>query len=366
MRALFVVLGCMIAAPSTRAQDVLLGAIVRVGEADGPAALAGAREAGGARWRLVSPVLGAEPSNAPPTDALQRIHDRDYLEGSFATCLTALQAPELDVSSLLSAGHRDAAGHALLLAGACALLAGDEPLARRRVASAAIADVPLGQSERTTPEFQQLVEDETARVRTLPSYTIALKTDPENAQVRVDGADSCQAPCTLSLREGNHLLRLERPGSVPRDVSLEVSSDRTLELRLDPAPAPLMRQQLADAIGAGPLDRVEVAELAASAHGARVVVLLERRGARVAAALFDRGLHRFVARVADDTARTRVAVHQLVDEWRGIVEPTPVYRRASFWLLLAAGVIVVGAAVGVSVWRLTLDPRVTNEFVVPE
>ncbi|MAQ14098.1 MAG: hypothetical protein CMN30_04785 [Sandaracinus sp.] len=360
-------LACLLPALAQAQESAPAGTVVGVGPVDGPGALRGAREAGGARWRLVSPVLNAEPATpAAPSELLATVHEETYLMGAFAECLTALERPELAFEALLAAGHRDSAGHVRVLGSACALLAGDGALARRRLRDALVRDLPLVGLDRTTPEHQALAETVGAEVRAVAPVSLALVSEPAGAAVRVDGRAACRTPCRLPLRAGAHHFELRRLGHAPRAFTRDVAGDARWVLRLDPAPSELLRTQLARRLAAGPLDAPELGELAADAYEARVVVLVWGDDARVTAALYDRGLHRFVARAAGTPGDTPLTVGTAVEEWRGIVEPRPLRKRPLFWGVLAASLAVVGAAIGISVWALTVEPTRVNVYAVPE
>jgi hypothetical protein len=73
--------------------------------------------------------------------------------------------------------------------------------------------------------------------------------EPSGAQVKLDGRDWCQAPCSKAVPAGPHVVELAAPGHLParRQLTLEPGAQRTLELTLEksapvapppPSPAP--------------------------------------------------------------------------------------------------------------------------------
>ncbi|MEZ4251875.1 MAG: PEGA domain-containing protein, partial [Polyangiales bacterium] len=269
----------------------------------------------------------------------------------FLGCLAQLAG--LDVDAALAAGARAEVGRFHVLAAGCALGAGDEALATRYLARAHAADLPRDALAQTPPELQALDEG----LPSAPTHTLTLRSRPSGAHVSVDGAARCTTPCELTLSRGHHVFRFDRLGHRARVLALELGADTDEDVALDPAPSDVVAAQLAAELRAGRHpDDPGLAAAAAEAWGARVVVLAwtdrcEAATCPARAALYDRALRRIVSRASAPASSD--AVHAVVVEWRGRVEPRPLRRQPAFWALTltAAGIAALTA------WAVARPPE---------
>lgn len=352
---------------ATRAQDETIpGVVVSIGDADGPAAAAAARDAGGATWSLERLRASPRVASRPPDDAVANLRDA-YLAADFLRCLSATQAPELDVGALLAGAHRESVAAVTVFGAACALGAGDPEQAIRALRRAYAAELDVGDALAvTSPEVQTLAEEVRLALAARSRVDVAIATRPPGADVSVDGGGTTCAPtpCRVSLRPGVHNVAVTRLGYRPRHAVEVVDEDRQIVLALDPAPAALARTQLAAALAGGMApDDVSFARAAADAFEARVVAISRGSVDRAHAAVFDRARDRVLARVAasGDNA-TASSIRAAILEWRGLTEPTPLHQEPLLWVLVGAGVLVA-AAVGVLAYVLTRPPERRYDLV---
>ncbi len=340
-----------------RADDRPAGAVVTFGDLSSRRALAAARHAGGAHYRAM-PITDFRPTTArPPTEAVAALR-RLYVDADFLGCLTRMQADDLRVDSLLQRGFRHAASEVSVFGAACAFAAGDEGLAKQVLRRAVASDLPMRSLAEAKPEVQQLAEQIQHELLAAHHVALSLRSSPSGARVRVDGDDaSCPStPCRIDVRPGHHVFVFDRIGSLDRTLAVDVTKDGARTVALDPAPAATLRAQVAGRIAAHTAhDDPDLARALAGGAEARVVVLVWRQGPRgVAAAVYDRGLHRFVARSrASGQSALETAVGSVVEEWRGIVEPTPLLARPLFWVAVAGAV----AATAATVYFATRPPK---------
>lgn len=341
------------------------GVVLCIDAQDGAAALAAARRAGGARWRVETiesptPAPPVAPPDAPAEDLRAA-----YLEADFLRCLARLSDPALDSDALLEAGHRDAAASVGLFGAACAFGAGDVELARGMFARLQIGELDTTEDLAvTSPDFQALAEQVRSEVVELTRIRLNVRTRPARAQVIIDGGSHrCEAtPCTVTLLPGQHVVQITRLGHAQRVLRevFEVDARRTLSL--DPAPAGTVRQQLAEVLArpGGNPGAIDVARAAAAAFGARVVTVAFHDTDRSRAVVYDRARDRLVSQVAvsggDGVAR---AVDSAIAEWRGATEPTPLLAEPLFWV----GTIGAAVAAGITVFLLVRPGEVRNDIV---
>jgi hypothetical protein len=323
-------------------------AIVLVGALPADGAIEAARQEMPAAWRITR-VVPPTPSRVPATDESQSLA-RAYFDADFLRCLTNLQSSSLDVDRLLERDRREDAARVGTLAAACALGAGDKPRARELVHRLLVRGLESADTLRqTTPEFQTLVDEERISVRRLSSLTIEVQTNPDRASIHVDGILRClNSPCRVHVIRGEHLITAEHLGRRPRAVTMDLKEDQRVTLALDEAPAEDVRGQLLVALAAGthPTD-VEMSQAAASAFGARIVVLVWAEQNAVHATAYDRAIDKIASHVAIDAGPDAVpaAVRAAVHEERGVIGPKPIVKQPLFWLTVAGVALLTGSIV---------------------
>jgi len=241
--------GVAVAHPAARAE--VPGTIVLIGNLSANGVVEAARQEMPAAWRI-GRLDGAPAATVDPPDVSEPLA-RSYLEADFLRCLTQLQSSALDVDRLLERDRRDQAARVGTFAGACALGAGDKQRARELVRRMLVRDLEDGDSlRRTTPEFQGLVDEERAAVRRLGRVTVEVKTNPDRANVHIDGRLRCRStPCRVHLISGEHIVMAEQLGRRPRAVGIQLDEDQQVTLALDEASAEDVRRQLATELGTG-------------------------------------------------------------------------------------------------------------------
>lgn len=328
----------------TLADDDLAGVVVALSGADVTGVQASAESAGGATWRVET--LEARPMPEPPApttqlDAIEALYDA----GDFPRCLTQLNDPVLDLTRLLTNGHRGAAARLLLVSAACTAGAGDADRARELFTRALVRelDLEVGLGE-LRPDIVQLADE--ARQRLHRASRARLVIDSPGARVTVDGRSvRCdRSPCAVRLYRGSHVLVLEALGRARRVEQIELSEDQRIAPRLDLAAPELAREQLAGALaGSGQVHRGQLGRAAANAYDARVVVLLDERGGRVRASVYDRARRAVVAQSASDAGpgASALVVRRVIDDWRGAIADDPEWW---VWAIVAGSVLVAGIA----------------------
>src|SRR5262249_4731069 len=144
------------------------------------------------RWRLEL-LKGAAPPASTASDEVTALL-RLYLNADFLLCLKTAQAPALDRDQLLAQGRRLEAGGLATLTAACPLGAGDSQGARELVR--ALLSRELDQPDllrKTTPDFQQLADEERQLAQRAGHVSVEFRTEPPGASVRVDGVTRCPA-----------------------------------------------------------------------------------------------------------------------------------------------------------------------------
>ncbi len=287
------------------------------------------------------------PSDLAPVTALVAQLERLYFEADFLECLALLQRGELRSEDLLARGQRELASRVLAFGSACALGAEDTTSAERLIEAAIVADLPLTSLSTMSSEFQRFVQPVLHRTQEGASIPIAIRSNPPGASLSLDGTRTCDVtPCEIRVRPGRHVFVLTKLGFAARIVTAGVSATSVPDLAfsLDPSNAAEFREQLADALARQATDAEELVSSAAAARAAtdafssRAVLFVRRAPAGASGAIYDRGLDRFVGRVAlEGPNADRDVVRFLSREWRGVLRPTPLYEEPWFWVLVAVG-----------------------------
>jgi hypothetical protein len=339
--------------------DKPIGVVIGIGDAiDLDACLGAARQSGGALWRAERILPAATQAPKPPEAEVAKL-SRFYVGADFMRCLALLQSESIDFDRLLEAGHRKLAAQVAVLGSACAHGAGDVETSRALLRRALIAELDVAESlRRTTPEFQKMEEMMVREVVAGPSVDATFVTEPSGARLEIDGRMLCEStPCVGSARVGVHVIRAAHFGYLERSVSSPIKDQGPLTIALDPAPAEIVRAQLDGYLGSGlPIDKEEVVFEAARGFGARVVTEVWKHDGEVGALVYDRGLKRIVARstVHGATDGEALVVRNVVEEWRGIVEPTPLLASPLFWIITVSA---AAAAAGVAYLVTRPDER---------
>ncbi len=334
---------------SNNAQAEIPAAIVLVGDIPADGAVDAARQELSAAWRVTRLKPTPVASGRSIEDDSQSVA-KAYFDADFLRCLTKLQSSALDVERLLEKDRREDAARVGVLAAACTLGAGDRPRAHEMIHRLLVRGLESPDTLRqTTPEFQALVDEERAVVRTLPSVTVEVQTNPDRASVHVDGLLRCRnSPCRVHTIRGEHIVTAELLGRRPRAATIEFAEDQRLTLALDDAPAEDVRAQLLASLASGTsFTDIEVSQASSSAFGARFVVLVWSEQNSVHATAYDRVSDKISAHVAIDAGPDAVpaAVRAAVHEERGAASPKPILKQPFFWLTAAGVALLTGTIV---------------------
>jgi hypothetical protein len=325
--------------------------VVAAAGVDGTEALAGARQSGGARWRLeqLAPSPASTDDGRPDgawTDLLSL-----YLEADFQGCLARAGDVDGAVRDLLLHDRRESASRLSVLAAGCAFGAGDRARARALLERLWVLEIDPGRALEGMPaDFQSLADEARLVVVGRGRAAVTIESVPPGAEIHVDGsAHRCRAaPCTVGLIPGVHLIAGECLGCARGSLERRIEAPARISVELSPASAAEARDQLTRAMlaGADP-GGPALLRLSTLAFDARFVVLCWRTDRVVRAALYDRVQHRVLARASAPAGPTgaRSAVASVVDEWRGAAETRSLVSQPLFWTVaggtaLAAAVVV--------------------------
>lgn len=358
--AIFSLMALLSTSPS-HADDKPTGAVVEIGGDESPLPLTAARESGGAHWqaRVIHPRLPSIPE--PPKQAVDELQ-RFYTEADFLRCLSLLQERALELERLLQDRHVEEAARVVIFGSACALGAGDPLLAERMLQELYVADLPGAALQLTSPQVQALAEKAQGLVADRGHAELSIVSQPPGARLQIDGRTTeCRTPCHLTLRRGVHRIGLQRPGYLPRDLSLDHTAAAERTVALDPASSSVALQQLEEtARTVKSFDDADLGALATTAFAVQVAVLHWHREGRVYAALYDRRRQKIIARANAPSSHeaSRIVIRSVIREWRGQVEPRPIWKHPAFWTVT----LTVAAAVGVTVWLLTRPEQKSYAF----
>jgi hypothetical protein len=348
--------GVALGSPSARAQD---------GEAT-PAVLVRVEAPwlrpprGGA---LVWAVYDArrDPPAPSPRPRLDRLREA-YLGADFLSCLGALRRRAFDLAALTRAGRQDDGAAVAVLGAGCLLGADDVAGARALIDRALGYGLPVVDAlDEVAPPVQRLVEERRLAFAERPAHDVRVTSEPPGASVAVDGRRACAStPCELRLRQGEHLLRLERFAHRPRDVAVTIRDDAPRSYALDRAsPAELMRQ-LGRRSRAGDLVAEPGLLEALSRTLGGPLLALARADTDPSVAVYDANLARIVSRVnAEAEDALDAALASALAAWRREVDP-PLYLEPWLWVGVGAVVLAgVGTALAVALQpptRYVIDP----------
>ncbi len=286
-------------------------------------------------------VLESPPPPPEPADtvaaALARARTA-YVRGQLDTCLG--EARTIDTAELLVASDRGRAARALALVIACN--EGATLHAEARAVATRFASYGLELPESTVaPDVEALIGAEVERVGRAPRARLAIAT-VTGARLRVDGRPAgCEAPCTVELAPGEHVVSAEADGFAAGHASVRVPDATQASIELLPATALLAAQQWRARLGRGQpaTDAIGARLIGRFALEPRVAVLVG--GPRVEGALIIDG--RVVARNDAPTGAAGPLLRELAYDARILRRP-PVWERPWFWIAVGVGAFVVAGA----------------------
>lgn len=236
------------------------------------------RRAAAGHDAALPPSPAIDDGRDPVTESTSRAEDA-YAALHFGEATETIGATVASLETTTHYARRELVE--LFLLAARVRLAADDPDAARAAVREALAIDPtlVVDPARHPPTLVALAEGERANVT---SCVLSVSTDPDDATLRVDGADVDARPSTLPC--GDHWITARRDGytAVTRRVSLtpEASAALSFSLSLDPAaalsrtgapgePLPALAERGAAALGRAPL----VLDVTRDADGALVVSL---------------------------------------------------------------------------------------------
>jgi hypothetical protein len=284
--------------------------------------------------------------------------------------------------------HADVPGSAAWLAevytalGITAFQAGLGRLADEALARAATLDP--GRSVRAAeaaPTLVRRARDIGRAVQARPVGTFEVRCPSPNARVLVDGEAIGEAPATVRVPVGSHVVRVEAPGYFAWGRRIDVLEGARAPLRvlLSPVPELVRAQELSRALAAGEVAPIQRATARLARAGVPVeawIVWVGMDRAAITACRasgcsrprwLDRPLGQGLlaapswtpsrAEPADEVARAFQSRRGWLTSARRPAQPAPrapVYRR---WYVWGASAVAVGAAAFAIGWSLRPEPR---------
>jgi len=314
-------------------------------------ALEAAREQVPAAWRLAIARPAPSPPPGPELDVASLAEA--YRDADFLRCLSDLQRVALDPDRLLQTGRRQEAAEVTVLAGACALGAGEEQQARDTIRRLFVRELDAPHVfVGTTPSFQQLADEERQRVRRLARISVEIVTEPPGGEVDVDGRMICpSAPCRAHLLPGEHLVRAQALAHRAWFATALLERDQELTVAFGPASADEAARQLGVLLASdSDPSGVQVLLTAATAFGANLLVLVWRHGSETHAIAYQRQLARPIHVVMDlpDRGAAATIVRAALREWRN---DTPCWDASLYGGARLAARLEVAESVRPPRWR---------------
>lgn len=315
----------------------------------------------------------APPADAPPSDVEERLAAarKGYIDADFQACLERVPRGAL-VTELLAADRAATAARVLFWRVACQVGDGatEEALVDARAFAAFELEVPAD-VEAAAPEVEAVLAQAGREAAAAPRAALRVTADAPGAAVSVDGRPGlCAAPCTISRRPGDHVIRLEADGVVPevRVIRLDAGG-ATVELRTTAASPELAARQWTARYARGPaLDSAPSARLLSRALSARrLVLIVAERGPKPrlrGVLILDGEVAARAERVAGSAEAVAGAAPGLLRDLllRGdLMEPAPpLYKRPAFWIAVGAAAAVAVAGTAWLLW----EPEVETEVVI--
>lgn len=304
----------------------------------------------------------AVASTRPDTTRLLADARAAYVDADLPRCLELLAGDQATVA--LADGEVQLAARLLFWRLACQVAAQDDAAARADAAALVSLELPLpAEVDGVSPEVEARVTA-AERAAGAPARPLFIDADVESAEVSVDGRRrGCVTPCTVDVRPGDHVVRVEADGHAPahRVVRVEPSGPRSeLRLSLPPASPALAGTQWRRRAALAPDDPRTLA-LLASALRSRSLVLLTAlprpRGARLRGALVLDGS--VVARAewplgAPEPQRT---LRDLLVRGKLVTGERPLYRRPAFWVVVAGAAALAATVSALIVFEPEIETR---------
>ena len=313
---------------------------------------------------LVIGHLPQAPAAESDRSSLLSAARQSYVNGDFAGCLQSLSADTL-LPPLLAAGRRQLAARVLFWRLACRVGSGALAAAsdEARAFAALGLDVPADAAE-AAPEVESLLDRAIKEVAGAPKQPLAVDAPPLRASVALDGrSGACVTPCALEVLPGAHLIALDAEGYLPVARLVTVHGPTQVKLDATPAPPEVAAAQWSARYGGSPLLYSEPStRLLAHAIAARRLVLVNVEGSgelRLRGTLASDGTVRAQAersaRAGNLDAESRRLLRDLLVSGKLFEPAKPIYKRAVFWVPLAAA---VSAAVISASIAATLAPNI--------
>jgi hypothetical protein len=316
----------------------------------------------------------SELPNAPPSpepvdvgESLIASARVQYRDANLSQCVSAL-SPAALMFDALGRGQVDVAARLLFWRAACELARDAEASARRDVEQMATMELPVPTDvSRTTPETEQLVANGYQRARAKARIPMDVDSNVTGAAIAVDGRPHvCVTPCSVAVLGGYHLVRVDADGMLPDVRQVEVNGPTRVFATLTEAGPGLAAQQWTRRY-ASSRDADSPASLKLLSLAVRTKRLLFIAAdvtpidVRLRGAFSDeQAIRSYAERYAplrdfDDAARG--LVEDLLVKGNMLAPPTPLYKRALFWVIVGA----VAVAVAVVTYFAATPPPVRQQ-----
>lgn len=304
----------------------------------------------------VASVPDAVSVHLPRGDVDERIAAarRAYVNADFAGCLKLLESDALLVEAL-GAWQRTTAARLLMWRTACLVGSGRKAAAhvQARQLAALGLEIPLDAAA-VTPEVETVLAQGLKKMASAATVPVRVAIDFP-ALVSLDGRQGhCNAPCTMEVPEGMHVLRIDADGYEPEVVAVRLEGEpATVNVKPTPASPEVAASQWHVRYAHSPqVDSAASVQLLSTALRTPRLILVTAEAEAGEARL--RGVLAIDGKVAARAERTGAPQEQMDALLRDllvrgeVVEPAPpLYRRAGFWV--AVGLAAAGAAAGTAI-----------------
>jgi hypothetical protein len=314
------------------------------------------------------PSAPTAPPAAAQVDADLAAARAAYVGAEFSACLAAVGRPDR-ATGLLAESKRTLAERLLFWRVACEVGGGRGADARHDAAVFAALELEAPPDvEAAAPEVEARLADAARAAAAEPRAALAVRATPAaaHAVVSLDGrAAVCAAPCTLDVRAGDHVVRVDADGFVAETRLVRVDpTGAGAEVALTPAgPDLAARQWTARYAGSAAVDApASVTLLALAVRARRLALFSAEAGGSVTGVLaVDGNVSARGERPAATSAEVAALARDLLVRGSLIAADPPLTKRPLFWIGVGGAAVVAAAVTAILLYQPTPDVRVTAE-----